>query len=164
MGGPTSQPSPSPEVRNLPVWPRLSRSGPGPGPRRSSSGETLYVSQLAIGACVYLLPRCQAGRLPFSDRPIPRCHPCRVPSLPRGLYRASGPVRRPTAAPRGVRSGPRFGPFLSPPWRPSRGRGAIGVNREMTPRTGSALVEGLVSSPSTQPAVRPRLQGDPPKS
>jgi hypothetical protein len=34
----------------------------------------------------------------------------------------------------------------------------------MTPRTGPVLVEGLVSSPSIQSAVRPRLQGDSPES
>ena len=118
----------------------------------------MWVSRLAVGACAS--PVAQApGWATAPSPPGRRCAgldsemaPGAGPILARGAcIEPLDPVRRP-AAPRGVRPGSRFGPFLPPPRRPPRGRGAIGMDSEMAPRTGPVLVEGLVSSPSN--AVR----------
>ena len=73
----------------------------------------------------------------------------------------AGPVSSPWPGPTARRSS--MGPagvetraLLSPRRRPPRS--TIGVGAEMTPGTGPVPVEGLMSGPTTQSAVRPRPQ------
>ena len=77
----------------------------------------------------------------------------------------AGPVSSPWPGPTARRSS--MGPagvetraLLSP--RRRSPRSTIGVGAEMTPGTGPVPVEGLVSGPTMQSAVRPRPQRGPP--
>ena len=96
----------------------------------------------------------------------------RPPLLPTGLFRGllrdrSRLARRTSLKPLARSDGPPLvdgsgrgrdpGPPLPTPAPPAE-RGAIGVGAEMTPGTGPVLVEGLMSGPTTQSAVRPRPQ------
>ena len=99
------------------------------------------------------------GDRPHPDRLAPRSSPRRVTPRPQDQSLALGPVQRP-AARRWVRPGSRSGPSSPPRRRPPRS--TIGAGAEMTPGTGPVPVEGLVSGPTMQSAVRPRPQRGPP--
>ena len=94
---------------------------------------------------------------------ILRWHPGRVPSCLRACIKPLDSIRRP-AAPQGSPAGIEIRTLPPPPRRLPRGGGTIGMDFEMAPGAGSILLEGLVSSPSTQSAARPRLERVSPES
>jgi len=181
VGGPTSPPSPSPEVRNRPVWPRLCRSGPGQaraasrplGPWTGSAPPRLGRSgpgQARAVPCQVRLS-CLPGRILClrhgrqAGRPPPSRQACSEVISVTGHASPAGPVSSPWPGPTARRSS--MGPagvetraLLSP--RRRSPRSTIGVGAEMTPGTGPVPVEGLVSGPTMQSAVRPRPQRGPP--
>ena len=183
MGGPTSPPSPSPEVRNRPVWPRLCRSGPGQaraasrplGPWTGSAPPRLGRSgpgQARAVPCQVRLS-CLPGRILClrhgrqAGRPPPSRQACSEVISVTGHASPAGPVSSPWPGPTARRSS--MGPagvetraLLSP--RRRSPRSTIGVGAEMTPGTSPVLVEGLMSGPTTQSAVRPRPQRGSPSS